>query len=1293
MHLKSLVMRGFKSFATSTTMRFEPGINAIVGPNGSGKSNVVDALAWVMGEQGAKSLRGGQMSDVIFAGTAKRPALGRAEVSLTIDNSDGALPIDYVEVTITRRLFRNGGSEYEINGSPARLLDIQELLSDTGMGREMHVIIGQGRLDQVLTATPEERRGIIEEAAGVLKHRRRKERALRKLEGMKESFTRVEDLSAELRRQLGPLAKQAEAARRAQVIQATERDARARLLADDAAQQAARMQADTVSEAEIRELRAENKQETARVREEVAAAEAAVAKAAPTVAQFTRQWQQVSSLEERSRSLVQLAQERQRSLRAATGSAERGENPEDIRARARKARAEEEELSAQATAAQDVLNAAISQREEAESKEREADSAYAAVNRQIADQRENAARLAGQLNTARTRLEVLTSEKTRVTAEQEAAAQRARAAQKAVAEAEAALAGTNSAETDNSLQQAHEAAAQRLASAKAAEDSARTTLNQARERLASARATAETLAQSLAPADATAWALPHARGLARESVTALPGWEAAAEAALGGAASGVVVNTLADAVDLLRKAHAEKAGHLDITIAAVPGAPENSSADVPENASAKDPADAAASTAAAAGTPASAAASTAAAAGAHTSVPENVLDQALEAAFTATASTIDTEAAIRARDALQFSGPAAAALRAQLAGTALAADLVTARKLVEAGAPRVVTAAGEILEAAHVRGGQGSGAAVLARQARYEEARQEVTETETVVETATQELARAREETASRQAIHTETGEQLASRDSFVAAKTAELGALRQTLAAAQAEENRAVARLEALAQDIAKQSDRVSELENRVATQQNADAVELPPGIELTVFGAGAVASASAEASGTPSSQAPGTSHSSPSQVPQTPEALLAQLETVKQAAAQAARLARQQETEARLAVRTKEERYRAIMGRADALDRSAQAAEERIEREARAAQRRAAAEKSAAQVELWARQALSHAAALVANIDQQRQRAEKEREELDAALTALRSRLDSLNSRGRELDDASHQRELAASQQRLRYEQLGEKSASELGMPLETLVAEYGPHMPVPTAEGEVPYVREEQEKRLAKAQRQLARLGKINPLALEEHAALAERQQYLADQLADLRKTRADLLEIVKDVDTRVETIMTSAIADVSARFVEVFEKLFPGGEGRLVQTAPEDVLTTGIEIEARPPGKRVRRLSLLSGGERSLTAIAFLVAIFMARPSPFYVMDEVEAALDDVNLSRLLQIFSMLKENSQLLVITHQKRTMEIADTIYGISMREDGVSTVVSQRLAEVLPESTSEENATAENQP
>lgn len=1199
-------MRGFKSFATSTSMRFEPGVNAIVGPNGSGKSNVVDALAWVMGEQGAKNLRGGNMADVIFAGTAKRPALGRAEVSLTIDNSDGALPIDYTEVTITRRLFRNGGSEYEINGTSARLLDIQELLSDTGMGREMHVIIGQGRLDQVLTATPEDRRGIIEEAAGVLKHRRRKEKALRKLENMKASFTRVEDLAAELRRQLGPLAKQADAARRSQIIQATERDAKCRLLADDLAQQSARMESGLADGAKLEEMRAENRAQTARVRDELAAAEENAAALSPRARLLTDQWQQAGSLQERFRSLIQLAEERQRSLRAAGHTGQRGEDPAETRRRAKAARVEEEKLEAQASQARDALTEAIQAREEAEETERSADKEYATINRIVADRREDSARLAGKINAVRSRLEALEDERTRVIKEKESAATRAKDAALDVSGVEDDLAVSSSG--DDSLAAAHEESARYLSEVRTAEGAARAALTASREKVASLKATVETLELSLAPEDATAWALERAAGLARDAVTVEAGWEGAAEAALGGAATGVVVETLADAVDLLREASESNAGLVDITIAAP-------TADAPGSANE--------------------AGSTASGWQRETAAAR---DAALDAAFAA----VKPEAAVRAREAIRLEGLAADSLGQFLAGTALAADLVTARALLEAGAPRVVTAGGADLSAWHARGGEVSAASVLARQARYEEAREALEAAEEAADDAAVELQEAQVELESARAENEKTGAELNARDSQLAAQTAQLGALRQTLAATRAEESRAAERLATIEEDIRGRQEKLAELQAR----ENAQETD-----------------------------------------PQDLAAKLEELAAAKADAAAAAKRARHQETETRLALRTKEERFRAIVGKADALERNAQAAEERIEREARAAERRREAEAIAQNVETLARRALGVTGELHRRVEEERAGAEAARSEADSHLARLRRQIDEFSARGRELDDTSHRRELVAAEQRLRYQQLAQKAADELGVEAETLIEEFGPHNLVPTADGEVAYVREEQEQRLAKAQRQLARLGKINPLALEEHAALEERQKYLSDQLADLKKTRADLLDIVQDIDARVEMIMTSALEDVAEKFTEVFATLFPGGEGRLVLTDPADVLTTGVEIEARPPGKRVKRLSLLSGGERSLTAIAFLVATFMARPSPFYVMDEVEAALDDVNLSRLLEIFRMLQKNSQLLIITHQKRTMEVADTLYGISMREDGVSTVVSQRMAEVLPRTTAEERS------
>ncbi len=332
LHLKSLTVRGFKSFASATTFDFEPGVTAVVGPNGSGKSNVVDALAWVMGEQGAKTLRGGKMEDVIFAGTSGRPPLGRAHVALTIDNADNALPIEYSEVTISRTLFRTGGSEYAINGAPCRLLDIQELLSDSGLGREMHVIVGQGQLDRVLHATPEDRRGFIEEAAGILKHRRRKEKTVRKLEAMQANLARLGDLTAEIRRQLTPLGKQAEIARRAQTVQFDVRDARARLLADDLVQLTTTLEKDVADEAALKERRQVVEAELgAGGRRRQAALEQQTTEATPRLNAARDHWYQLSANRERLRSLGSLATERRRLLGSSEVSPDTGRDPRATR--------------------------------------------------------------------------------------------------------------------------------------------------------------------------------------------------------------------------------------------------------------------------------------------------------------------------------------------------------------------------------------------------------------------------------------------------------------------------------------------------------------------------------------------------------------------------------------------------------------------------------------------------------------------------------------------------------------------------------------------------------------------------------------------------------------------------------------------------------------------------------------------------------------------------------------------------------------------------------------------------
>lgn len=569
MHLKALTLRGFKSFASATTLRFEPGITCVVGPNGSGKSNVVDALSWVMGEQGAKSLRGGKMEDVIFAGTTGRPPLGRAEVSLTIDNSDGALPIEYAEVTITRIMFRNGGSEYQINGDTCRLLDIQELLSDSGIGREMHVIVGQGQLDSVLHADPTGRRAFIEEAAGVLKHRKRKEKALRKLDAMGANLARVQDLTDELRRQLKPLGRQAAVARRAAVIQADLRDARLRLLADDLVRLRTALRSEIADEAALKQRReaAEAELKTALARE--AELEDEVRRLAPRLQRAQQTWYELSQLAERVRGTISLADARVKSASAVPEEERRGRDPEDMEREAARIREQEAELAAALTAAEHALEDTAAHRADLERELAAEERRLKDAARAIADRREGLARLSGQVNAARSRAGSAQAEIDRLAASRDEARERAVAAQEEYEQLKAEVEGLDAG--DQELGERHDAAKAELAEAEAALSAAREAATAAERKRAAVAARHEALALGLRRKDGTG-ALLGARdrlsglvGPAAELLTVAPGHEVAVAAALGAAADAVAVTdpaTAAEAIRLLRKQDAGRAALL-----------------------------------------------------------------------------------------------------------------------------------------------------------------------------------------------------------------------------------------------------------------------------------------------------------------------------------------------------------------------------------------------------------------------------------------------------------------------------------------------------------------------------------------------------------------------------------------------------------------------------------------------------------------------------------------------------------------------------------------------------------
>lgn len=1196
MYLKNLTLRGFKSFASATTLALQPGITCVVGPNGSGKSNVVDALAWVMGEQGARALRGGQMADVIFAGTSGRAALGRAQVDLTIDNTDGLLDIEYSEVTISRTLFRGGGSEYSINGTPARLLDVQELLSDTGMGRQMHVIVGQGQLDAILSSTPEERRGFIEEAAGVLKHRRRKERALKKLADMDANLVRVLDLTNEIHRQLGPLARQARVARRASLIQARVRDAKARLLADDLASALSKLSVLEASDESAAERRASLEEQINAARAELARLEDAERASSPALDQASSDWQSLTTITERLRGTLMAATQKV-SLRATPELPPGGEDPDVLDERARVAGAEDAALVAQVEEARSALTSATRAREAAEDADDSASRELARVNRVIADHREKVARLTGDASTAASRLEAAIAEADRAWGAYRAAQERAEAAERSVPASSVGSGDASGAEGASSEDEAGGGAARAHAEASARRDAARTRVDEllgvereARADRARWEARRDALSQLLAPEDGTAELLgrPGVLGQVAPLLHVTPGFEDAVAAALAPFADAVVVDSLARGLGEL---DAARAAGRSLRLVVASGSSGSSG-------SAGDPVDGASR-------------------GARADLPEG---------GTWLADVVTCEGA-------------AAPLASLLDGVVACPLEAAAAALDVPGVRAVVTSGGDVLRSWSVEGGR-QASSVLSVRADYEEA-----------------CARAEAAQARMAEVSEQLSEANAHLDRCIREANDALKALREE-DAQRAKEAQELARAQSAAQAARAEAERAHDVARR-ADEQVTWAREQDTAARARLDGADTV--------GPPES--------------------LEDAQARADAASRAAREAREAENEARLALRALEEQSRRAASRARSLRQAAAAEREERARYARREAARKTELATASDVEAAARVALEAAERALSRAAAERDRLSERRSQVSQEVSDARRALDRLSAELSEATASAHQGQIAAEQTRLRVEDLQRRVLEELSLEPEQLLAEFGPQTLVPmlpldpdevdkaAAAEPSAYVRAEQERALAKAQKDLEKLGRVNPLALEEHEALASRHKFLVDQVQDLKASKADLLRIVQDVDRLVEEAFASAFAETREQFEHVFGVLFPGGVGDLVLTDPDDMLSTGIEIEARPAGKKVKRLSLLSGGERSLAAIAFLVAIFKARPSPFYVMDEVEAALDDMNLTRLLAIFKELQETSQLIVITHQKRTMEIADALYGVTMR-DGVTTVVSQRLAD-----------------
>ena len=1167
MFLKSLVMKGFKSFADPTVLEFEPGLTVVVGPNGSGKSNVVDAVTWVLGAQGPRSLRSQKMEDVIFAGTSSRPALGRAEVSLTIDNSSGKLPVPMAEVTITRTLFRSGESEYAINATPCRLLDVQDLLNDSGVGRQQHMIIGQNQLDGVLTARPEDRRALIEEAAGVLKHRRRRERAERRLAATQENLERLGDLVRELRRQIRPLERQAAAARSHAAIVAELHALRMHLAGAELEELDARRRKASADLAALAD-------EERRLRD---ALDALDAQAASTAAELSSGQEgdlagtlaDVQALVERAKGMANVLRERGRTLSQALDAAADVDVVSTLEAEAARLAEELREVGDDEVALvpeHETLRAAaaVLAADEEAHRLRWGDGAELDASVRALDEARRRVELQGRA--------VEHDEREIALLEERLVAVRARVdslgeaiegldARAAALDEEAARLAAASAEAERN----HGSA---LLTARSAEEAARAA-DQERHRSA---ARAEALARALhelvgAGGRELLSDVEGVVGSLMDLVEIDPGWEAAFEAAAAGAVSAVVVSGRDAARAALARLHGRKVtGALLPASMALRGVTEGG-----------------------------------AAGWAGTGVPVG---------------------ALAVRPHVRLRRPVAAdvdtVLDALVGGAVRVDDWETALDLaLERPDLVVVTPDGDRFSASGWRVRSSSG---IVTAAAVEDAQRRAVDAAARAQRANGALE------AARRAL--------------------------EAAASAARDATRAHDRHEAACAGVAAERRRAGEERERVLH-------ELDEGRQALVLLADRLESDRQELAACERALMEAEAHASA-------------------AAARAADAAAGAEA---LAARRRE-----LAAARHALEvRSASVAERRRVLSARRTEveRRLAGHSEARDAAARRRQRLEAEGIALGRLHGL---VERERDRLEATLDALRhaysdqserrragaARMESIRAERSALEQlqvAARERARAADREAaeasLRVEALVETIEREFGATTDEARSAALPELP----DGVTPAAH------AAALATKLAALGPVNPLALDELSALEERHRELDSQMEDVRAARRKLHEVVRSLDHEIQEELAAAVADVSEHFSGFIESLFPGGTGRLVLTDPSDLLNTGVEIEVRPAGRNVRRVSLLSGGERSMAALAFLFAVFRSRPSPFYLMDEVEAALDDVNLHRFLALVHEFRDEAQLIVVSHQKRTMEAADALYGVTMAPGGSSQVVSQRAA------------------
>jgi len=1173
--LKTLTLKGFKSFADATVLDMEPGVTVVVGPNGSGKSNVVDAVAWVLGAQAPSAVRSQKMDDVIFAGTATRPALGRAEVSLTIDNGAGLLPVDFTEVTLTRTLWRSGDSEYAINGVPCRMLDIQELLSDSGVGRQQHVIISQGQIDAVLNARPEDRRLVIEEAAGILKYRRRKEKAERRLAGTEASMLRLQDLLREVRRQLRPLERQAEAARRHGDLVSELTALRLHLAGRELAGLRSRRHAAEALRRDLRDAEAESTRALAEADATVLATEAQLTTLGEV--DLGDDLARAEALRERARGLGAVLAERARGLEHQRGvqvdeavvaslEAESARLDGELAA----VRAERDGLApdrdrvAEAEAElgrrrQELAGRWPGSQAEVDREEGPTRAGPSGPDTTEAPPRGGAATVRSELAAVRAAIDQGEGERRRI--EERASALDARAVRLADEHDRLARSLSEAESATTTLTATAEATATLCAEAEAEVDAAdeQRRRDDADHHRWVARADALALALDQARSEAGAEHLSEVAGVLgtlRDLVAVDDGWEAAFDAAAGAAVAAVVV----DGADAARQAVATLA-RVEQPGAVVPLAAARSVVGDrhPNGSGAGEP-----------------------------------LRAHVHASREPVGALLD-ELLGRVRVVADWS---------------VAIDAV----LADPGALVVTRDGGRFGPDGWRVGAAGSGATGAA----LDEARSRAADAERNAAAAAERASRARRARDEGRAAESEAGRVL----DRVRTQRAALG---EALRRSDADRIDLTSEIDTLRAQLTGLDERVGRDEARLATL----------GAELPDLEAGEERRARER------------------------RAAAADRERLDARTAEVAAL--RADLEVRMTTLDQHDAY--LSGRRAEVD----------ERLSRHGAERDAAETRRVDLERRER-AVTRLAELVADrlgrIDTALAALRDRRRRQSDSARAVAAEMQSARARRAEVEqalEATRARRLRAevdiSEVTVRVENAVEVMRRDLDVDPDTALRAPLPAVPEGTTAAT----------RARELERELRLLGPVNPLALEEFTALQERHDHVEGQLDDVRAARRDLAKIIRAIDGEIVTVFAAAYADVEANFRSLFETLFPGGQGRIALTQPDDLLSTGVELEAKPSGKNIKKLSLLSGGERSLTALAYLFAVFRARPSPFYVMDEVEAALDDVNLHRFLGLVAEFRADAQLIIVSHQKRTMEAADLLYGVTMAPGGSSQVLAEK--------------------